>query len=298
MREPVFTGACVAIVTPFNADNNVDFDRFGDLIERQIAAGTDAICVCGTTGESATQTLEEHMETVEYCIKKVAGRVKVIAGAGSNDTAAALMLAQHAEAAGADALLLVTPYYNKATQAGLIRHYEYIADRVHTPIILYNVPSRTGCSISAETYQHLSKHPNIIGVKEASGNFSLIIETRRLCGDDFYIWSGNDDQVVPMMSLGAKGVISVVSNILPEVMVEMSHLCLEGKFAEASKIQIDYNELCNALFMEVNPIPVKIAMRMMGLDDGNLRLPLCDMTTEHEAKLRQVLLRYGISLTN
>lgn len=298
MREPVFTGACVAIVTPFNGENKVDFDRFGDLIERQIAAGTDAICVCGTTGESATQTLEEHMETVEYCIKKVAGRVKVIAGAGSNDTAAALMLAQHAEAAGADALLLVTPYYNKATQAGLIRHYEYIADRVHTPIILYNVPSRTGCSISAETYQHLSKHPNIIGVKEASGNFGLIIETRRLCGDDFYIWSGNDDQVVPMMSLGAKGVISVVSNILPEVMVEMSHLCLEGKFAEASKIQIDYNELCNALFMEVNPIPVKIAMRMMGLDEGNLRLPLCDMTAEHEAKLRQVLLRYGVSLPN
>lgn len=298
MREPVFTGACVAIVTPFNGENEVDFDRFGDLIERQIAAGTDAICVCGTTGESATQTLEEHMETVEYCIKKVAGRVKVIAGAGSNDTAAALMLARHAEAAGADALLLVTPYYNKATQAGLIRHYEYIADRVHTPIILYNVPSRTGCSISAETYQHLSKHPNIIGVKEASGNFGLIIETRRLCGDDFYIWSGNDDQVVPMMSLGAKGVISVVSNILPEVMVEMSHLCLEGKFAEASKIQIDYNELCNALFMEVNPIPVKIAMRMMGLDEGNLRLPLCDMTAEHEAKLRQVLLRYGVSLPN
>lgn len=298
MREPVFTGACVAIVTPFTDDNKVDFDQFGQLIEMQIAAGTDAICVCGTTGESATQSLEEHMETVEYCIKKVAGRVKVIAGAGSNDTAAALMLAQHAEAAGADGLLMVTPYYNKATQAGLIKHYTYVADRVHTPIILYNVPSRTGCSFTAATYQQLAKHPNICGVKEASGNFGLITETRRLCGDDFYIWSGNDDQVVPMMSLGAKGVISVVSNILPEVMVKMSHLCLEGKFEEAAKLQIEYIDLSNALFMEVNPIPVKAAMEMMGLCSGNLRLPLCEMTPEHHVALREVLTSYGIALKN
>ena len=298
MREPVFTGACVAIVTPFTDDNKVDFDQFGQLIEMQIAAGTDAICVCGTTGESATQSLEEHMETVEYCIKKVAGRVKVIAGAGSNDTAAALMLAQHAEAAGADGLLMVTPYYNKATQAGLIKHYTYVADRVHTPIILYNVPSRTGCSFTAATYQQLAKHPNICGVKEASGNFGLITETRRLCGDDFYIWSGNDDQVVPMMSLGAKGVISVVSNILPEVMVKMSHLCLEGKFEEAAKLQIEYIDLSNALFMEVNPIPVKAAMEMMGLCSGNLRLPLCEMTPEHHVALREVLASYGIALKN
>lgn len=298
MREPVFTGACVAIVTPFTDDNKVDFDQFGQLIEMQIAAGTDAICVCGTTGESATQSLEEHMETVEYCIKKVAGRVKVIAGAGSNDTAAALMLAQHAEAAGADGLLMVTPYYNKATQTGLIKHYTYVADRVHTPIILYNVPSRTGCSFTAATYQQLAKHPNICGVKEASGNFGLITETRRLCGDDFYIWSGNDDQVVPMMSLGAKGVISVVSNILPEVMVKMSHLCLEGKFEEAAKLQIEYIDLSNALFMEVNPIPVKAAMEMMGLCSGNLRLPLCEMTPEHHVALREVLTSYGITLKN
>ena len=298
MREPVFTGACVAIVTPFTDDNKVDFDQFGQLIEMQIAAGTDAICVCGTTGESATQSLEEHMETVEYCIKKVAGRVKVIAGAGSNDTAAALMLAQHAEAAGADALLMVTPYYNKATQAGLIKHYTYVADRVHTPIILYNVPSRTGCSFTAATYQQLAKHPNIVGVKEASGNFGLITETRKLCGDDFYIWSGNDDQVVPMMSLGAKGVISVVSNILPELMVKMSHLCLEGNFAEAAKIQIDSIDLCTALFMEVNPIPVKAAMDMMGLCSGNLRLPLCEMTPAHHVALREVLTNYGIALKN
>ena len=289
MHNPVFTGACVAIVTPFTDDNKVDFDQFGQLIERQIAAGTDAICVCGTTGESATMSLEEHMETVEYCIKKVAGRVKVIAGAGSNDTAAALMLSQHAEAAGADALLLVTPYYNKATQMGLIKHYEYIADRVHTPIILYNVPSRTGCSFTAATYQQLAKHPNICGVKEASGNFGLILETRRLCGDDFYIWSGNDDQVVPMMSLGTKGVISVVSNVLPEVMVKMSHLCLEGNFEEAAKMQIEYSDLCNALFMEVNPIPVKEAMNMLGMEAGPCRLPLCEMEDKNREALKKAL---------
>ena len=193
---------------------------------------------------------------------------------------------------------MVTPYYNKATQTGLIKHYTYVADRVHTPIILYNVPSRTGCSFTAATYQQLAKHPNICGVKEASGNFGLITETRRLCGDDFYIWSGNDDQVVPMMSLGAKGVISVVSNILPEVMVKMSHLCLEGKFEEAAKLQIEYIDLSNALFMEVNPIPVKAAMEMMGLCSGNLRLPLCEMTPEHHVALREVLTSYGIALKN
>ena len=298
MRQPVFTGACVAIITPFTADNKVDFDQFGKLIEMQIAAGTDAICVCGTTGESATQSLEEHMETVEYCIKKVDHRVKVVAGAGSNDTAAALLLSQHAEAAGADALLSVTPYYNKATQTGLIKHYEYIADRVHTPIILYNVPSRTGCSFTADTYAKLAQHPNIAGVKEASGNFGLITETRQKCGDDFYIWSGNDDQVVPMMSLGAKGVISVVSNILPELMVRMSHICLEGNFAEAAKLQIDNIGLINALFCEVNPIPVKAAAEMMGLCSGELRLPLCDISEAHREQLRQVLLRHGVALKN
>lgn len=296
MREPVFTGACVAIVTPFTPDNKVDFEQFDRLIELQIAAGTDAICVCGTTGESSTQSVEEHLLTIEHCIKQVNGRCKVIAGCGSNDTEHAVFMSQHAEALGADALLSVTPYYNKATQLGLARHYEYIADRVHTPIILYNVPSRTGCGFTAATYQRLSKHPNICGVKEASGNFSLVAETRRLCGDDFYIWSGNDDQVVPMMSLGAKGVISVASNILPEVMVRMSHLCLEGNFSEAAKMQIDYSALMNALFMEVNPIPVKAAMELMGLGNGVLRMPLCEMTPEHHIALREVLSSYGIPL--
>lgn len=298
MRQPVFTGACVAIVTPFTNDNQIDFDQLGNLVEMQIAAGTDAICVCGTTGESATQSLEEHMETVEYVIKKVNHRVKVVAGAGSNDTTAALLLSQHAQQAGADALLSVTPYYNKATQAGLILHYEYVADRVDIPIILYNVPSRTGCSFTAATYEHLSKHPNICGVKEASGNFSLITETRLRCGDDFYIWSGNDDQVVPMMSLGAKGVISVVSNILPEMMVQMTHLCLDGKYEEAGKMQIHYSDLINALFMEVNPIPVKAACEMLGLCSSNLRLPLCPMSDEHMNALRRVLSSHGVPLKN
>lgn len=294
MRNPVFTGACVAIVTPFTDDNKVDFDQFGQLIERQIAAGTDAICVCGTTGESATMSLEEHMETVEYCIKKVAGRVKVIAGAGSNDTAAALMLSQHAEAAGADALLLVTPYYNKATQMGLIKHYEYIADRVDLPVILYNVPSRTGVSFTAETYQVLSQNPKINGVKEASGNFSLLAHTRHLCGDDFYIWSGNDDQVVPMMSLGAKGVISVASNIIPEVMVKMTHLCLDNDFVSASKLQIEYMDLIDALFCDVNPIPVKEALNLLGMEAGPVRLPLCEMEEKNKARLRAAMQAKGL----
>ncbi len=297
MKQPVFTGACVAIVTPFTQDKSrVDFDQFAKLIDMQIAAGTDAICICGTTGESSTQSMEEHMETVEFGIKRIAGRCKVIAGCGSNDTAAALTLCEHAQACGADALLLVTPYYNKATQLGLALHYEYIADRVNTPIILYNVPSRTGCSFTAATYQRLSQHPNIIGVKEASGNLALVTQTRKLCGDDFYIWSGNDDQVVPLMSMGAKGVISVASNIVPELMVQISHLCLEERFAEAAKLQIAYADLMDALFIEVNPIPVKTAMEMMGLCNGGMRLPLCEMTAAHVEALRNTLLSYGIAL--
>lgn len=295
MRQPVFTGACVAITTPFTPDGSkVDFDRFGQQIERQIAAGTDAICVCGTTGESATQSMEEHMETIEFCIKQVAGRVKVIAGSGSNDTKSALILSQHAEAAGADGLLMVTPYYNKSSQQGLVKHYEYIADRVNLPIILYNVPSRTGCSIAPATYQQLAKHPNICGVKEASGNFSLIPQIRKLCGDDFYIWSGNDDQVVPLMSMGGKGVISVLSNVAPELMVRMTHACLEGNFGEAAKLQIESIDLINALFIEVNPIPVKAALEMMGLDSGVLRMPLCEIAPANRETLRQVMVDAGL----
>lgn len=294
MREPVFTGACSAIVTPFDQSGAVNYDRFGRLIDEQIARGLDAICVCGTTGECATLSIREHIAAVEYCVKRVNHRVKVIAGAGSNDTSAAVYLSQHAQDSGADALLHVTPYYNKASQTGLIKHYEYIADRVELPIILYNVPSRTGVSFTAETYQILSRHPKINGVKEASGNFSLLAHTRAICGDDFYVWSGNDDQVVPMMSLGAKGVISVVANIAPEIMIQMTHLCLEGRFGEAGALQLRYMDFIDALFLEVNPIPIKAAMNLAGYDVGSLRLPLCDMSNGHLETLRQTMISAGI----
>ncbi len=295
MRAPIFTGSCPALVTPFDPQSgDINYEAFGKLIDRQIEAGVDAVCVCGTTGESATMSIREHNAAVEYCVERVNRRVKVIAGAGSNDTSAAVYLSQHAQAAGADALLLVSPYYNKASQVGLIKHYEYIADRVDLPIMLYNVPGRTGVSFTAETYHHLSKHPLINGVKEASGNFSLLAHTRYLCGDDFYIWSGNDDQVVSMMALGAKGVVSVSSNIIPEVMHKMAHLCLDNDFEAASKIQIAYMDLIDTLFVEVNPIPIKTAMNLMDMDMGMLRLPLCDMSDKNLAALRASMERMGL----
>ena len=294
MRSPVFTGSCPALVTPFDQQGTINYDAFGKLIDDQIEAGVDAVCVCGTTGESATMTIREHIAAVEFCVKRVDHRVKVIAGAGSNDTSAAVYLSQHAQDSGADALLHVTPYYNKASQTGLIKHYEYIADRVELPIILYNVPGRTGVSFTAETYKILSENPKINGVKEASGNFSLLAHTRFLCGDDFYIWSGNDDQVVPMMALGAKGVISVASNIVPEVMAEMTHLCLDNDFAAASQLQIRYMDLIDALFTEVNPIPIKAAMNLLGMDAGSLRLPLCDISDKNLDTLRRAMERAGL----
>ena len=294
MRTPVFTGSCPALVTPFDQNNIINYDAFGRLIDAQIEAGVDAVCVCGTTGESATMSIREHIAAVEFCVKRVNHRVKVIAGAGSNDTSAAVYLSQHAQDSGADALLHVTPYYNKASQTGLIKHYEYIADRTELPIILYNVPGRTGVSFTAETYKVLSENPKINGVKEASGNFSLLAHTRFLCGDDFFIWSGNDDQVVPMMALGAKGVISVASNIVPEVMVKMSHLCLDNDFAAASQLQIQYMDLIDALFTEVNPIPIKAAMNLLGMDAGSLRLPLCDISDKNLDTLRRAMDRAGL----
>ena len=294
MREPVFTGACTALITPFDASGAINYDAFAAQIDAQIDSGIDALCVCGTTGESATMSIREHIAAVEFCVKHVNHRVKVIAGAGSNDTSAAVYLCQHAQDSGADALLLVTPYYNKCSQTGLIKHYEYIADRVELPIILYNVPSRTGVSFTAETYKVLSQNPQFNGVKEASGNFSLLAHTRFLCGEDFYIWSGNDDQVVPMMSLGAKGVVSVAANIVPQVMVKMSHLCLANDFAAASKLQVEYMDLIDALFIEVNPIPIKAAMDLMGMKAGGLRLPLCDISPAHLEILRASMQRMGL----
>lgn len=291
MRTPIFTGACTALVTPFHKRGGIDFDAFGRLIDYQIDADIDALCVCGTTGEASTLTINEHSAAIDFCVKRVNKRVKVIAGCGSNNTSTAVSLSQAAQDVGADALLHVTPYYNKATQTGLIRHYECIAERVQIPIILYNVPSRTGVSFTAETYQHLAQNPMINGVKEASGNFSLLTHTRALCEDDFYIWSGNDDQVVPMMSLGASGVISVASNIVPEIMTEMTHLCLENNFSAASALQIQYMDLFDALFSEVNPIPIKTAMNLLGMNMGSLRLPLCEMRENTLIKLTTALQR-------
>ena len=289
MKTPVFTGASVAIVTPFR-NGKVDYEKFAELIEFQIAGGTDCICVCGTTGEAATQTMDEHKEVIRFAVKQVAGRAKVLAGTGSNCTMTALELSLDAQEAGADALLVVTPYYNKTTQRGLIQHYTYLADRVNIPIICYNVPSRTGMTFTAQTYAELARHPMINGVKEASGNFDLVVHTRLLCGDNFNIWSGEDGQVVPMMALGGKGVISVVSNVAPKLMVDMTHLALEGKFDEAAKIQIEQvAPLADALFMETNPIPVKEAMNLMGMDVGELRMPLFPMSDENREKLRSAL---------
>lgn len=294
MKTPIFTGACVAIVTPFT-ETGVDYRSLAGLIEWQIAAGTDCICICGTTGEGSTMTMEEHKEAIRFCCETVNHRCKVLAGTGSNCTATALELSLYAQDCGADGLLIVTPYYNKTTQKGLVEHYTYLADRVHTPIICYNVPSRTGLSFTAETYAALSRHPMMNGVKEASGNFDLIAHTRMLCGDDFNIWSGEDGQVVPLMALGGKGVISVVSNVAPELMVRLSHLCLEGNYAEAALVQTrDVLPLSDALFMETNPIPVKTALNMMGKDAGILRMPLCTMTEEHTEKLRAALVKAGL----
>lgn len=295
MKTPVFTGANVAIVTPFT-ENGVNYEKLGELIEFQIEKGTNAITVCGTTGESPTLSHEEHCEVIEYSVKKVAGRIPVIAGTGSNDTSYAVELSQFAEKAGVDGLLMVTPYYNKTTQRGLVQHYTYVADRVNKPIILYNVPSRTGVGFTADTYAELSKHPNINGIKEASGDFSLVAETLSKCGDNMFIWSGNDDQVVPLMSLGAKGVISVTANIFPDIVSKMCKYCLDGDFKAATELQIKYFDITNSLFKEVNPIPIKTAMKLLGMDNGYLRMPLYEMSPANLDVLRNSLKNIGANL--
>lgn len=277
MKNTIFTGAGVAIVTPMNADGSINWDEFGRIIDFQIENSTDAIIVCGTTGESATMTDEEHIECIRYCVKKVNKRVPVIAGTGSNDTKYAVTLSVEAEKLGADALLVVTPYYNKTSQRGLITHFTAIADSVNIPIILYNVPSRTGVNISIDTYITLSKHKKIVATKEASGNLSAVAQIIAACGDNLDVYSGNDDQIVPIMALGGKGVISVLSNVLPNETHQIAKLCLENNVAEAAKLQIKYLELINNLFIDVNPIPVKEAMNLMGFSAGECRLPLIKM---------------------
>lgn len=294
MKQPIFTGAGVAIITPFTKEGKVNYPALKTILEYQIAHGTDAIVICGTTGESATLSHEEHTEAIRFTVETVAHRIPVIAGTGSNDTAYALHLSNEAEKIGVDGLLMVTPYYNKASQAGLIKHYTYLADRVSTPIIIYNVPSRTGCDVKPETYAELSKHKMIYAAKEASGNISTIAKTISLCEKDFTIYSGNDDQITAIMSLGGKGVISVLSNVAPQVSHDIAAAALAGDFEQSRKLQIEYLELCNALFMDVNPIPVKQAMNMMGFDAGPLRMPLCEMNEANTAKLKAVMEKYGL----
>lgn len=293
MRKPLFTGTGVAIVTPFEKDT-VDWDAFGRLIDLQLESGTDAIVVCGTTGEATTLSYDERLKTVEFCVERVNGRVPVIAGSGSNATSAAVTLSQDAVRAGADGLLVVTPYYNKASQEGLIRHYRVIADAVTKPVILYNVPSRTGVRIAPETYAELAGHPNIQGVKEASGDLGAIQRTRALCPEDFYIWSGNDDETVPIWVLGGVGVISVAANVAPLLMHRMTQLCREGDFRSAGAMQVELKALCDALFCQVNPIPVKTAMELLGLCSGSLRLPLCPPDEACRGQIRRTLEQYGL----
>lgn len=285
MKKTIFTGAGVAIATPMHADGSINFDELGRLIDFNIENGTDAIIICGTTGESATMTDEEHIASIRYAVERTAGRVPVIAGTGSNHTEYAVNLSKEAEKLGADALLCVTPYYNKASQQGLIKHFTAIAEAVNIPIILYNVPSRTGVNMAVDTIKELAKLDNIVAVKEASGNISFVAALRQACGDSIDIYSGNDDQIVPIMSLGGKGVISVLSNCCPKETHDIAALCLENRFPEALELAMKYLPLANALFMDVNPIPVKEALNIMGFDAGSCRLPLCDMTDANKAKL-------------
>ena len=293
MKQTVFTGAATAIITPF-IHNEIDYEQFGRLIEWQIAEGIDAIVACGTTGEGSTLTDEEHRAVIEYAVKKVNGRVPVIAGTGSNDTAYAIDLTKFACEVGADAMLLVTPYYNKATPKGLIQSFLATADATDKPIILYNVPSRTGCNITLPVYRELAKHERIVAVKEASGNLSAIAELFDECGDSYDIYSGNDDQIVPIMSLGGKGVISVLSNVLPRETHEMTQLCLDGNFKDAAALQLKYLKLINALFCEVNPVPVKTAMAELGKCAVDMRLPLCEMEDANHQKLVGIMKQYGL----
>ena len=294
MKNTIFTGAGVAIVTPMNADGSVNYAVLGELIEMQIAGGTDAIIICGTTGESSTLTDEEHRECIRYTIEKVNKRVPVIAGTGSNDTAYAIELSKDAEEMGADALLVVTPYYNKTSQRGLVAHYTAIADAVNIPIILYNVPSRTGVNISLDTYKILAEHKNISAAKEASGNISAIAKLIAECGDKLDVYSGNDDQIVPIMALGGKGVISVLSNVAPRQTHEIAQLCLENNCAEAAKMAARYLHLANSLFIDVNPIPVKEALNMMGIAAGPCRLPLYEMEDAKKETLASALREAGL----
>lgn len=289
-----FTGSGVAIVTPFNGDTT-NYDELGKLIDMHIEQKTDAIIICGTTGEASTMPDKEHLAAIEYTIKRANGRIPVIAGTGSNDTKHAVELSKSAESLGADALLVVTPYYNKTTQKGLVAHYTEIANSVDIPIILYNVPSRTGVNFAIPTLKELAKLDNIVAIKEASGNIGY---TAKVAAEvpDLYIYSGNDDMIVPLMSLGAKGVISVVANILPTDTHNICEKYLSGDVQGSLKLQLDMLDLINNLFIEVNPVPIKTAMRLLGYNVGNLRMPLCDMEEKNLEILKKSLTNYGLTL--
>ena len=293
----IFKGAAVAIVTPMLENGEVNYPKLGEIIEFQIANKTDAIVICGTTGEASTLSHEEHIEVIDYCVKKVAKRLPVIAGTGSNCTETAIYLSQEAEKSGADALLVVTPYYNKATQKGLIAHYKAVAESVDLPIIMYNVPGRTGCNILPATAAELVKNvKNIVGIKEASGNVSQVAKLMSLCGDEIELYSGNDDQIVPILSLGGLGVISVLSNVAPKETHDIVEMYLDGDVRGSMELQLRAIPLIDQLFCEVNPIPVKAGMNMMGLEVGPLRMPLTEMEDAHKENLKAAMKDFGIEV--
>ena len=293
----VFKGAAVAIVTPMLENGEVNYPKLGEIIEFQIANKTDAIVICGTTGEASTLSHEEHIEVIDYCVKKVAKRVPVIAGTGSNSTETAIYLSQEAEKSGADALLVVTPYYNKATQKGLIAHYTQVAESVDLPIIMYNVPGRTGCNIAPQTAATLVRTvKNIVGIKEASGNISQVAKLMSICGDEIELYSGNDDQIVPLMSLGGLGVISVLSNVAPKETHDIVEKYLDGDVKGSMELQLKAIPLIDQLFCEVNPIPVKAAMNLMGFECGPLRMPLTEMEDANKENLKAAMKDFGIEV--
>ena len=295
MKKTVFTGVATALITPLN-ENGVDYEKLGKLIDWQIEEGIDAIVACGTTGESSTLSDKEHRDVISYAVERSNGRVPIIAGTGSNETDYAIKMSQHACEAGADAVLVVTPYYNKATQKGLIKHYSLIADKCDKPVILYNVPSRTGVNIEPATYAAMADHGNIAAIKEANGNISKIVETRALVGDKLDIYSGNDDQVVPILAMGGKGVISVTSNCLPKRVGEMCRRFFAGDVAGAAEIQCELHNINSAMFCEVNPIPVKAAMAALGFCENYLRLPLTPMTEENYQVLLRCMREEGLNV--
>ena len=293
MKNVIFEGCGTAIATPFT-DDGINFEEFKKILENQIANGIDGIVVCGTTGESSTMTKEERKEIIKFTVDVVGGRTKVIAGTGSNNTKEAIEMSKYAESTGVDGVLVVTPYYNKTTQSGLVKHYTEIANAITIPVILYNVPSRTGVNILPETCLELSKIENIVAIKEASGNISQVAKIASLCQDNLTIYSGNDDQIIPVLSLGGKGVISVLSNVMPKYAHEMVRKYLDGQVAEACKMQLDVIDLIDSLFSEVNPIPVKYVLNLMGYNYGKPRLPLIELSDENKEKMKKVMKKHGL----